>query len=172
MTFNMRPVPLAPLLEQAVDANQAYAGQLGVSLVLNRVPAGLRLRVDTDRFMQVMTNLLSNAAKFSPPEGKVVVEARRRGRQVRVMVTDNGPGVPPEFRSRIFQKFAQAQPASERGGSGLGLSITKAIVHSLSGRIDYESKPGHTTFHFDIPEWKPGASSREEAGEDHWAGGH
>jgi len=172
MTFNLRPVMLAPLLEHSVDANQAFAGQLGVDLVLNRVPSGLHVRVDTDRFMQVMANLLSNAAKFSPSEGKVVVEARRRGRQVRVAITDHGPGVPAEFRSRIFQKFAQAQPASERGGSGLGLSITKAIVQSLSGRIDYESKPGRTTFYFDIPEWKPGASSHEGAGEDHWAAGH
>jgi signal transduction histidine kinase len=111
--------------------------------------------------MQVMTNLLSNAAKFSPRGDTVVVAAERQGTQVRVSVTDRGPGIPEEFRHRVFQKFAQADSSTTRdkGGTGLGLSISKAIIERLGGRIGFTTGPGSgTTFHFDLPEW------RQEAG--------
>jgi signal transduction histidine kinase len=73
---------------------------------------------------------------------------------VRVAVTDQGPGVPEEFRRRIFQKFAQADggDARPKGGTGLGLSICKAIVEKLGGSISYRCAPGEgTTFYFDLP---------------------
>ncbi len=169
MTFNLRPVDLRLLLEQAIEASQAHAGQLGIKLVLEGAPTGARVRVDSDRMMQVMTNLLSNAAKFSPPGETVIVEASRRNGGVRVGVTDRGPGVPEEFHGRIFQKFAQAA-SSDRGGSGLGLSITKAIVEHMSGRVGFESEPGRTTFYFDLPEWRR-TVSREKAAENTWPAG-
>jgi signal transduction histidine kinase len=169
MTFNLRPVDLRSLLEQAIDASQAHAGQLGIKLLLQGAPAGARVRVDSDRMMQVMTNLLSNAAKFSPRGETVVVEASRSIGGVRVGVTDRGPGVPEEFHDRIFQKFAQAA-SSDRGGSGLGLSITKAIVEHMSGRVGFESEPGRTTFYFDLPEWRR-TVSRGKASENTWPAG-
>jgi signal transduction histidine kinase len=169
MTFNLRPVDLRSLLDQAIEASQAHAGQLGIRLVLKSAPAGARVRGDSDRMMQVMTNLLSNAAKFSPEGETVVVEASRHGASVRVEVTDRGPGVPPGFRDRIFQKFAQAA-SSDRGGSGLGLSITKAIVEHMSGHVGFESEPGRTTFYFDLPEWKR-PLSRVKASENTWPNG-
>jgi len=167
MTFNLRPVDLQSLLEQAVESSQAYASQLGIRLVLDRVPLRARGRVDADRMMQVMTNLLSNAAKFSPRGETVAVEASRHGVRLRVGVTDHGPGVPPKFRSRIFEKFAQAEPSVERGGSGLGLSITKAIVENMGGHVGFDSVRGRTTFYFDLPEWRSHAD-REDA-ESTWA---
>jgi signal transduction histidine kinase len=169
MTFNLRPVHVRSLLEQAVEASQAHAGQLGIKLVLQDAPPGVRVRVDSDRMMQVMTNLLSNAAKFSPPGETVVVEASRHAGAVRVEVTDRGPGVPPEFHGRIFQKFAQAA-SSDRGGSGLGLSITKAIVEHMSGHVGFESAPGRTTFYFDLPEWRRHVA-REKGAESTWPAG-
>ncbi len=162
MTFNLRPVDLHSLLEQAVESSQAHAGQLGIKMVLEGAPAGARVRVDADRMMQVMTNLLSNAAKFSPPGETVIVGACRHDTGVRVEITDRGPGVPPEFHGRIFQKFAQA--ASDRGGSGLGLSITKAIVEHMSGHVGFQSEPGRTTFYFDLPEWRRNVSREKAAG--------
>jgi len=172
MTFNLRPVDLRSLLEQSIEAGQPHAGQLETQLVLQRAPAGVRVRVDSDRMMQVMTNLLSNAAKFSPRGETVVVEAVRLDSRVRVQVTDSGPGVPAEFRARIFQKFAQAAPSSDRGGSGLGLSITKAIVEHMSGHVGFESEPGRTTFYFDLPEWRPRAAARQKAAGDTWSADH
>ena len=169
MTFNLRPVELRSLLEQAVEASQAHAGQLGIKLVLHGAPAGARVRVDADRMMQVMTNLLSNAAKFSPSGETVQVAACRNNGGVRVEVTDRGPGVPTEFHGRIFQKFAQAGPA-ERGGSGLGLSITKAIVEHMSGHVGFQSEPGRTTFYFDLPEWRRNVA-REKAAGSTWPAG-
>jgi signal transduction histidine kinase len=134
-----------------------------------RVPAGVRVRVDSDRMMQVMTNLLSNAAKFSPRGETVVVEAVPLASRVRVQVTDRGPGVPADFRGRIFQKFAQAASSTDRGGSGLGLSITKAIVEHMSGHVGFESEPGRTTFYFDLPEWRPRAAARPKATGETWS---
>lgn len=153
MTFNMRPLELRPFLAQAIDAAQGFARQFGVRLSLAATPLGAFVRADSDRLMQVMDNLLSNAAKFSPPEGVVTVAAARANGRVRVSVQDRGAGVPEEFRSRIFQRFAQADSGS-RTGCGLGLNISKAIIEQLGGRLDFASTAGEgATFFFDLPEW-------------------
>ena len=103
-----------------------------------------------------MENLLSNAAKFSPYGETVRVTLARRGTQLRVAVTDRGPGIPQEFHSRLFEKFAQIDPPSgrQKGGTGLGLNIARAIVEQFGGTIGFSSELGvGTTFHFDLPEW-------------------
>jgi signal transduction histidine kinase len=168
MQFHLRPVELRPLLEQGIEANQAYAHRLGVELVLAETPAAGIVYADPDRLMQVLTNLLSNAAKFSPPGQSVRVAAARGTGTIRVSITDCGPGIPDEFRERIFEKFAQADVSStrEKGGTGLGLSISKAIVERLGGTIGFEALPeGGTTFHFELPEWRrdplPRAAQKE-----------
>jgi DNA-binding response OmpR family regulator len=112
------------------------------------------VRVDADRLMQVLANLLSNAAKFSPAGGEVAVSVGAHGRRVRVEISDCGPGIADEFRARIFQKFSQADASDTRakGGSGLGLSISKAIVEGMGGAIDFHSEPGRgSTFWFELP---------------------
>jgi signal transduction histidine kinase len=109
-----------------------------------------------------MTNLLSNAIKFSPRGRPVVVESSCRKRLVRISVRDHGRGVPASFRQHVFEKFAQANPSSGRGGSGLGLSISKAIVERLGGHIGFRTSAGHgATFFFDLPEWRPARSRRK-----------
>jgi signal transduction histidine kinase len=166
MTFNMRPIEVKPFLLQAIDASQGYANQFGVHLEVAVVPRRAHVRADADRLMQVMDNLLSNAAKFSPPEGTVTVGVSRVEGRMRVSVQDRGAGVPDEFRNRIFQKFAQADAAGARSGCGLGLSISKAIVEQLGGRLDFVSAPGEgTTFFFELPEWdaKRGAPKEDAA---------
>jgi signal transduction histidine kinase len=155
MTFDLQTIELGTFLDRAIAANRAYARELGVTLVLGRATRSARVRADADRLTQVMSNLLSNAAKFSPPHRPVVVEAIRQGGMVRISVHDDGPGVPVKFRRRVFQKFAQAASPTVRGGSGLGLSISKAIVERMGGRIAFESsRHGGTTFFFDLPEWR------------------
>ncbi len=170
MTFDMRPIDVGPFLTQALAATEGFAGKYGVPLVLAGPFPRAFVRVDADRLMQVMDNLLSNAVKFSPPETPVTVEVQRWNGRIRISVQDRGPGVPEGFRSRIFERFAQAEPG-DRSGFGLGLSITKAIVEHLGGRLDFESTAGEgTAFFFDLPEWdaelgapKEGSACRSEA---------
>ena len=103
--------------------------------------------------MQLMANLVSNAAKFSPPGGEVSIGARVVGPRVRVEVSDRGRGIPEEFRGRIFQRFSQADASDERdrGGTGLGLAICKAIVERCGGTIGFEDRAGGgTTFWFEL----------------------
>jgi hypothetical protein len=104
--------------------------------------------------MQVLNNLLSNAAKFSPSGGEVTLRLMPAEEEwVRLSVQDRGPGIPESFRPRVFQRFAQADSSDrrQRGGTGLGLSISKAIVDRLGGRIGFETGPGGTTFHVELP---------------------
>ena len=155
MAFDMKVVELRPLLEQVLAANEGFAGQHKVRLALAAPAQALQVNVDPDRLNQVVTNLVSNAVKFSPADSVVEVRIRRAGNRVRVEVEDRGPGIPDEFRARIFQKFSQADSSDARlkGGTGLGLTIAKAIVERLDGIIGFTSKPGAgTTFYFELPE--------------------
>jgi signal transduction histidine kinase len=155
LAFELRPLELAHHLRQAVETTEPYAASFGVAIALRDTPPHAWLRVDADRSMQVMTNLLSNAAKFSAPGTTVTVTAGRRAGVLRIEVADRGPGIPDAFRDRIFQRFAQADSSltRERGGSGLGLSIAKAIVERMGGRIGFETQLGAgTTFYVDFPE--------------------
>jgi len=110
--------------------------------------------VDALRLQQVLANLLSNAAKFSPSGGMVAVRASLRGEQVRVAVIDRGPGIPAAFRDRIFQKFSQADASDTRqkGGSGLGLAISRELMGHMRGSLGFESVEGEgATFYFELP---------------------
>jgi len=118
-------------------------------------PQGLRVRGDEDRLIQVLSNLLFNAAKFSPRGSVVTVSARALvDSWVRTSVRDRGPGIPEHFRGRIFQRFAQADMGEDRRseGSGLGLAISREIVERLGGRIGFDdAQGGGTVFWFDLP---------------------
>ncbi len=164
MVFDNHPIELMPLLEQAIEANCGYASQYDIELSLTKSLPGAKVNADQGRLSQVLTNLISNAAKFSPRDGIVEIAATRRKSYVRVTVSDHGAGIPEEFHSRIFQKFAQADSSDkrQRGGTGLGLSICKAIVEKLGGRIGFETQPNvGTTFFFDLPEWRDETASPE-----------
>lgn len=154
MEFRIESIGIAPFLEKAVNINAAYAEKFDVRFELQRPLPDAKVRADTNRLLQVMTNLMSNAAKFSPKGAVVGIAAELRNASLRVSVRDRGPGVPPEFYSRIFEKFAQADSANTRqkGGTGLGLSISKVIVEKMGGRIGFDSAPGQgATFYFDLP---------------------
>ncbi len=157
LAFQIAPLDLTSLVEQAIEANSGYGAQFRVTFVLTERMQGVRVQGDADRLFQVFANLLSNAAKFSPAGGTVEVAVTRRGQLLRVGITDHGSGVPEAFRARIFGKFAQADGSATRqnGGAGLGLSIAKAIVERHGGQIDYTSAPDQgATFFVDLPEWR------------------
>jgi signal transduction histidine kinase len=101
-----------------------------------------------------MTNLLSNAAKFSPEGEVVAVSTEDRGPAVRIGVHDRGSGIPENFRNRIFGRFTQADSttARQKGGTGLGLAICKRLVEMMQGRIGFEDRDGGgTTFYIELP---------------------
>lgn len=154
MRFEAIVQPLLPLLEQAVAATHSFASQYNVSFDLRSEASELYASVDADRMLQVVINLLSNASKFAPSGDVVEVRLKRRGAYARVSVIDHGMGIAPAFRDRIFQKFAQADGTDSRkkGGTGLGLNISRAIVERHGGSIDFTSIPGIATeFYFDLP---------------------
>jgi PAS domain S-box-containing protein len=169
ISFQFQPVPVNSFLQHAIDLNRAYAEHMKVRFELVQPVPDANLRADSSRLMQVLTNLLANAAKFSPAGASVAISARQIDDKIRVSVSDCGPGVPEEFRDRIFQKFAQADASDTRrkGGSGLGLNISKAIVEKMGGSIGYDSVAGQgATFYFELPQWRErGALTAAEGGD-------
>lgn len=157
MEFDMQPIKLMPLLNQALDSNRAYGEQFKVSYELESTLPEAMIKVDANRLMQVLANLLSNAAKFSLTGGKVLVGVEAVGPHIRIAVKDNGPGISDEFKEQIFQKFAQADASDtkKKGGTGLDLSITKAIIEQMGGSIGFTSQPHVlTTFFVELPVWQ------------------
>jgi signal transduction histidine kinase len=151
--FNFKRVEVRSLVGQAIEANREFAKGYGVKLRFGESSAH-EVRADPDRLMQVVTNLLSNAIKFSPPKAEVVVAIENTDEHVRISVRDHGPGISADFRSRIFEKFAQADASNQRqkGGTGLGLSIVKQIVLRLGGVTGFSDAPGGgTIFYVDFP---------------------
>ncbi|AHY44982.1 PAS domain S-box protein [Stutzerimonas decontaminans] len=144
MELSLREHSLQLQLQLAADANRGYAAKHGVHLELSPVPT-VQLTADDDRLQQVLANLISNAVKFSPAGGTVLLGGERRGDWVRLWVRDQGPGIAPEFHARIFQKFSQADSSDTRqkGGTGLGLAISKELIEHMHGRIGFDSEPGH-----------------------------
>lgn len=152
--LHLEPQDIQQLLEQAIDANSSYAAQLHIGLELYSELPKTILNIDKGRIEQVLNNLISNAAKFSPKNGEVRVSLLSKRGFVRVEVKDNGIGISEEFRSRIFQKFAQADSSDTRvkGGTGLGLHISKALIECHGGSIGFISEPGQgSVFFFELP---------------------
>lgn len=143
MTLDLRALAVPAQLQQAIAANQGYAAKHDVTLVLQQAP-DVQLVADDDRLQQVLANLISNAVKFSPPGGSVSLGSECRGAWVRIWVRDQGPGIAPEFHTRIFQKFSQADSSDSRqkDGTGLGLAISKELIEHMHGRIGFDSEPG------------------------------
>jgi len=126
---------LLELLEDLIRCCAPRAAESAVTLRLSPDPAAHRLPVrgHSAQLLRLFTNLLLNAIRHSPPDGTVAVEARVAGRQVRVVVADEGPGIPPRARERVFERFWSG---SDRGGqSGLGLAIAQAIARRHGGRL-------------------------------------
>jgi PAS domain S-box-containing protein len=154
LEFHFEMQSMLPIVSHAVEINRAYAQGFGVTIELASTEDDVQTLVDRDRLLQVLTNLISNAAKFSPRGGVVTVSLRVEGDVVRVCVIDRGPGIDEAFQRRIFQKFAQADSSDSRakGGTGLGLSIAKTIVERMGGHIGFDTQSGKgTNFYFTLP---------------------
>jgi heavy metal sensor kinase len=153
-------VDLQQLARQAGRAIQPIAAHRAVTVEVNGQPA--LVDGDPERLRQAVGNLLDNAVKFSPDGGRVAITTRNSGGVARLTVTDEGPGVPPEDRARIFERFFRGDSSRTRGtgGSGLGLAIVHEIVTAHGGRVwAEEAEPPGSTFSIELP----GTSQRAPA---------
>lgn len=142
MHFELKLCLISDLLQKAVQINQPYATKYGVELKICGQQDAL-VMVDAMRFQQIMANLLSNAAKFSPSSSVVKVRSVLKDTVVRVEVEDEGPGISEEFKAHIFEKFSQADGADSRQseGTGLGLAIVKELTEHMAGQVGFYNLP-------------------------------
>lgn len=150
--LSLAPCDLGAVVTRAVDLARPLCAPRDLSLTVRAPPAPLVATGDFDRLVQVALNLISNAVKFSPNGGEVTVTVTDHDGRGRISVADQGPGIPLDFRDRIFTRFAQASSKSTRGGTGLGLSIVRSLVELHRGRVWFDSTPGEgATFHVELP---------------------
>jgi signal transduction histidine kinase len=155
MTFQQ--TALDPVVQRTIEAVKNFAEQHEVDL-RNEAPVDLEVFADGDRLVQVGVNLVSNAIKFSPKSGVVTISAEPMADFVIVRVSDQGPGIPPQYVDAIFERFRQlpANEGEKKGGTGLGLAICKAIVEQHGGKIGVDTTEGKgSTFWFLVPMREP-----------------
>jgi two-component system, OmpR family, phosphate regulon sensor histidine kinase PhoR len=152
--LNLERFHLRPLIEEVFMDLQTRAAEKQLQLE-NEVPPDCEIRADADRVQQVFFNLVDNAIKYGPSNGHVRIKVDRADAgRVRIAVEDDGVGIPPEARERIFERFYRVDRARSReeGGTGLGLAIVKHIIQSHGGEVWVESEPGRgATFYLTLP---------------------
>ena len=143
MNFIPQQLDIDSFLAECVTSHQGFARQHDVQLTYTGGPVA-QITADPMRLQQVLSNLLSNALKFSPAGSQVLLSAQELGGQIRILVVDQGPGVPAEFVDRLFEKFSQADASDRRqkGGTGLGLAISKELMERMGGCIGFYPRPG------------------------------
>jgi PAS domain S-box-containing protein len=141
------------VMTDAVEIMQSIADKAQIQLAVQ--PLSVQVRMDRDRIIQTLTNIINNAIKFSPPHTSVIIAAQSINDSiVRFQVTDSGRGIPPENLETIFDRFQQvdASDSRDRGGTGLGLAICRSIIQQHGGQIWVESTLGQgSTFNFTLP---------------------
>jgi NtrC-family two-component system sensor histidine kinase KinB len=153
ITVQRVPVDLAEMVQAVIKGFGRQAEQKQVSLQVNLEPLTWRLRGDPLKLSWVISNLIANALRYTPAGGAIAVSLNKTSSGVRLCVSDTGPGIPPELRDRLFERFAQGPVnGSEPGAAGLGLAIVKEIVDAHGGRISVDSQAGQgTRFIVELP---------------------
>lgn len=142
INFHFEKLNVTELVEHSINENKAYGEQYNVNYLLKSNIDNAYIRADKNRFLQVMANLLSNAAKFSKKDSSVdIAISKTNAKTIRISITDYGAGIPEKFLPHLFAKFTQSDSSDTRqkGGTGLGLSVTKMIVENMHGKIGVES---------------------------------
>jgi signal transduction histidine kinase len=152
MELELSEVAIPEVLRSAVSMHSERASRGGVELSLTTEPEEITISADGRRVRQIVFNLVSNAVKFTPAEGRVDVSARLDDGQVEIAVADTGPGIAPEELETIFEEFKQATDAKRAEGTGLGLPLSRKLVELHGGRLWVESAAGNgSTFRFTLP---------------------
>jgi two-component system sensor histidine kinase GlrK len=154
MTYTFNQGSLAPLIERAMIEMVPLVESKKIRLERDGFEGVPAIRMDSERILQVLRNLIGNAVKFTPEGGRITISARQADKGVEVSVADTGPGIPVEKLTTVFDKYQQAGATGSyrMRGTGLGLSIAKHVITSHGGRIWAESKLGEgSTFTFVLP---------------------
>jgi len=148
-----------PILEEVHTLFDEQARARGIRLRIERSDSHPRARIDRDRIMQALANLLDNALRLTPEGGRVTLGVAEREGSVEITVADDGPGVEPDLVERLFDRFAQS--SSKGGGAGLGLAIVKGVAEAHGGDVLVESRPGRgATFTIRLPSVAPVPAAR------------
>ncbi|RKG80096.1 PAS domain S-box protein [Corallococcus exercitus] len=146
-----KPLEVAPLIQEVMEQHRGLAEARSLRLQAHVPEAVPRVLADPERLLQILSNLLGNALKFTPEGGHILLRVQPEAGQVRFLVTDTGPGIAADDRPRIFERFWQAGP-KRKEGAGLGLAIVKGLVEAHGGQVGVQSAPGAgSTFFFTLP---------------------
>jgi signal transduction histidine kinase len=152
MELDLSQVAVPEVLRSAVSLHSERARKEGVELSLTTEPEEITITADERRLRQVVFNLVSNAVKFTPAEGRVDISAHVEDGHVEVAVADTGPGIAADDLDAIFEEFEQTSEGRKAEGTGLGLPLSRKLVELHGGRLWAESEPGHgSTFRFTLP---------------------
>ena len=154
INFELEHIEIKPFLQSCAELNQEYAKKHNTEFLCTHLDDNIKINADKDRLTQVMSNLLSNAAKYSPEKIPVEIFTEVNDKTLRISVKDYGKGIPEEFQSLLFEKFTQSSSGDTRqvGGTGLGLNISKMIIEKLDGEIGFDCIVNkQTVFYFELP---------------------
>lgn len=154
LEYSFSQIGLMDAIEKSITDNLSYAKQYNIDIQVGDKVDDIIVKVDPLRLAQIMSNLLSNAAKFSHKNSTIYIHTNIENKFVKISVVDTGEGIPEEYIDKIFSKFSQhdASATKEKGGTGLGLAISKQMIEAMGGSIDFTSTLGKgTTFNIYIP---------------------
>lgn len=154
MEFKFSEVNMNDLIGSCIKQNKGLSDKYQVHFNYSNSASLPLVKADKDRIIQVMNNLMSNAAKFEPNGGTIDITTKLENKHILISITDHGTGIPEKFKDKIFQAFTQADVSNTKNiaGTGLGLAISKTIVEHHNGIINFDNKAnGHTCFYFTIP---------------------
>jgi len=152
MAMELENISVYRLCQNAADVLKAQIDAKGANLTLDLHQSLPDVKADANKIIWVLTNLISNALRYTDSGGNIRLSAEQLGPYVHVSISDNGPGIPYEIQSKIFDKFVQIKSDKALGGSGLGLTICKEIIRAHGGTIWVDSIPEEgSTFTFTLP---------------------
>ncbi|VAW90688.1 hypothetical protein MNBD_GAMMA21-1768 [hydrothermal vent metagenome] len=153
MQYHFECHNIVALTKKTCELNHAYADKFDVSIEFKNIDNSLLVDCDSQRFIQALTNLITNAIKHSPKHEIITLDVTKEDRTIIISVTDKGAGIPVGFQPHLFKKFSQSRKGHRHSinGTGLGLVIVKNIIQAHKGLVHFTTKPGETTFVIELP---------------------